>query len=38
MHSLNSDLGGRRMVVLFFAFLTGLTAVATAILPAVLPA
>ena len=38
MHSMYSDLRGRRMVVLFFAFLTGLTAVGSAILPAIIPA
>ena len=38
MHSLNNDLRGRRVVVLFFAFITGLTAVGTAILPAIVHA
>jgi hypothetical protein len=38
MNSINSDLHGRKAVVLFFAFLMGLTAVGTAILPAIIPA
>ena len=38
MSSLDKDMNGRQVVVMFFAFVTGVSAVATAVLPAIVHA